>query len=125
MVRLLVDKYTDIDMTSIITNYTVENLTVIHPDETQRTGRTIDIQIPRPIIFQDFILLNFSLVVDAFSRRTDSTPLSVSVITSVLCIITSHGGYPPPSTYIQCSDLDTLNIPLESFTCRLVQRFYS
>ena len=45
--RLLVDKYSDIDLSSVTSNYTVADLVILTPSENERTGRYIDIAVRR------------------------------------------------------------------------------
>ena len=53
-------------------------------------------------MFQDYIQLNFSLILNAYDRRTASTSLLSTVLLTVTCGLTSHAGYPAHTT-TQCA----------------------
>ena len=53
-------------------------------------------------MFQDYIQLNFSLILNAYDRRTDSSSLLSTVLLTVTCGMTSHAGYPAHTT-TQCA----------------------
>ena len=55
MSRLLVDKYSDIDLSSVATNYTVADLVILTPDEDEKSGRYIDIVVRRAKMFSNDI----------------------------------------------------------------------
>ena len=53
MSRLLVDKYSDIDLSSVATNYTVADLVILTPAEDEKSGRYIDIVVRRAKMFSN------------------------------------------------------------------------
>jgi len=116
-IKLVLDKYTDIALKSVTTNYSVADLVLVTSDEGERTGRVVNIVFPSPLLFQDYIQINFNLILNGFGLRTDYTALECPVLVSATCGTTPHAGYPLHSS-TQCGGVQVVVLPISPSTCR-------
>ena len=107
--RLIVDRYTGLDVSTVTTNYSVADVTVIIPDGVGDQGGFVDIVFPNGIMFTDVIELNFTVMLDPLKKISSEKNIHSTIMLTALCEVFPHRGYPTVNP-TQCSQFRKINL---------------